>query len=107
MSTISPTSIGIVLGAPRCEGRDAVHGLFHSLGDAEIPWVVHIITNERISSGDGTTAKGTCHLHARGWVNGNQLDVIGYYDDRYVKVDGRWLFANRTLVAFTPPNPVM
>jgi ketosteroid isomerase-like protein len=96
-----------VLGAPRCEGREAVHGLFHALNDAEIPLAVHMISNERISEGDENSAKGTCHLRTYGSVNGTPLDVIGYYDDAYVKIDGQWLFASRTLVGFTPPQKVM
>src|ERR1700747_1456858 len=51
-----------VLGAPRCEGRGAVHTLFQRMVDAEIPFIVHIISNERITAFDGITAQGTCHL---------------------------------------------
>jgi SnoaL-like domain len=96
-----------VLGAPRCEGREAVHGLFHSLNDAEIPFVVHMISNERIADGGKNWAKGTCHLRTYGSVNGTSVDVIGYYDDEFVKIDGQWFFASRTLVGFTPPQKVM
>lgn len=96
-----------VLGAPRCEGREAVQGLFNALNDADIPLAVHMISNERISEGNATSAKGTCHLRTYGSVNGTPLDVIGYYDDEYTKIDGRWFFASRTLVGFTPPQKVM
>lgn len=96
-----------VLGAPRCEGREAIHGLFHALNDADIPLAIHMISNERISDGDDTSAKGTCHLRTYGSVNGTPLDVIGYYDDEYTKIDGQWFFASRTLVGFTPPQKVM
>lgn len=96
-----------VLGVPRCEGREAVRGLFHAMNDAEIPFVIHMISNERVSSYDGSLATGTCHLNAQGQINGNPLDVLGYYDDEYVKVDRRWLFSSRTLVALAPTKPIM
>lgn len=96
-----------VLGAPVCEGRDAIDVLFRALNDADIPLCMHIITNERVTELDGNQAKGTCHLRTAGSVNGTPLDVHGYYDDEYTKVDGRWLFARRTLVAFVEPKKVM
>jgi hypothetical protein len=96
-----------VLGAPRCEGREAIHGLFHALNDADIPFAEHIISNERVTAGDEHSATGTCHLRTGGAVNGTPLDVHGYYADTYVKVDGTWLFASRTLHGFTPPTKVM
>lgn len=96
-----------VLGAPVCEGREAIHGLFHALNDADIPLCMHNISNERVTELDDSRAKGTCHLRTDGVVNGTPLDVHGYYDDEYTKVDGRWLFARRTLVAFVEPKKVM
>ena len=96
-----------VLGAPVCQGREAIHGLFHALNDADIPLCMHNISNERVTELDGNRAKGTCHLRTDGAVNGTPLDVHGYYDDEYTKVDGRWLFARRTLVAFVEPKKVM
>jgi hypothetical protein len=96
-----------VLGVPRCEGREAVKGLFHAMNDAEIPFIIHMISNERVSSYDGSQATGTCHLHAQGQVNGNPLDVFGYYADEYIKLDSRWLFSSRTLVALTPTKLIM
>jgi hypothetical protein len=39
-------------------------------------------------------------------LSGRRLLYLGYYDDRYVRIDGRWHFASRTLrwLYQGPPN---
>jgi hypothetical protein len=34
--------------------------------------------------------------------DGSAIRILGYYADDYVKVDGQWLFARRTLVEIAP-----
>ncbi len=44
---------------------------------------------------DGDTAEGTCYLDLRATINGKDLFGAGFYDDRYVRVDGEWKFRYR------------
>ncbi|MCC7077171.1 MAG: nuclear transport factor 2 family protein [Acidimicrobiia bacterium] len=44
---------------------------------------------------DGDTATGTCYLDLRAVVDGKRLMGWGWYDDRYVRVDGEWRFKYR------------
>ncbi|WP_293048842.1 nuclear transport factor 2 family protein [Mycobacterium sp.] len=46
-----------VLGAPLCEGRDAIHGLFQALNDAEIPLVMHITSATSASPNSTVTPR--------------------------------------------------
>ena len=49
---------------------------------------------------DGDTATGTCTLEVR--ITSNKRSMIGaaYYDDRYRRQDGAWLFAERRCTFF-------
>lgn len=53
---------------------------------------------------DGDTATGTVYLDLRSRSDGRDIMAAGYYEDRYERVDGRWLFAHRdlTMVSFFP-----
>lgn len=92
-----------VLGIPRCEGRDAIAAFFPLMSQTDLEFLIHINANHRIVDFDGNNAWGTVHLHAAGRMNGSDMTIYGYYDDAYIKCDGRWLFQDRKLVAITPP----
>ena len=53
---------------------------------------------------DGDTATGTCYLDLRSRTDEHHIMAAGYYEDRYRRVDGRWLIAGRdlTMVSFFP-----
>lgn len=53
---------------------------------------------------DGDTATGTCYLDLRSRVDGRDIMAAGYYQDRYERVGGRWLFGHRdlTMVSYFP-----
>lgn len=44
---------------------------------------------------DGEVASGTCYIDLRAVMRGEQLTAWGFYEDRYVRVDGAWKFAAR------------
>jgi hypothetical protein len=91
-----------VLGAPRCDGRAAIAEAFGALAAADVGFVVHINGAHQIADFAGETASGTSHLHAELMIGGHRVTVLGYYADDYVKVDGRWRFAQRKLVELAP-----
>jgi len=49
---------------------------------------------------DGERASGTCYLDLKAVVDGTLMVGWGYYEDEYVRLDGRWRFKSRRL------NPV-
>ena len=65
------------------------------------PAVVHVYYNgtceldEASNTGTGRWYVGEFFTRPDGETN----TLYGYYDDEYVRVDGEWLFANRTLEA--------
>lgn len=91
-----------VLGAPLCNGREAITRAFAALAAADVGYVVHINGAHQIADFTGETASGTSHLHAELMVSGQRVTVLGYYADDYVKVDGTWRFAQRKLVELAP-----
>lgn len=46
---------------------------------------------------DGDLARGTCYIDLRAVMRGERLSAWGYYDDRYVRIDGAWKFATRSV----------
>jgi uncharacterized protein (TIGR02246 family) len=45
----------------------------------------------------GDRATGTCYLDLRATLRSESMIGSGYYDDRYVRVDGAWKFKSRKL----------
>ncbi len=45
----------------------------------------------------GDEAEGTCGIEARFSRNGESVTAAGYYEDRYRRVNGKWLFAQRRI----------
>jgi len=46
---------------------------------------------------DGDSAAGSCYLDLRATMGGESMIGAGCYNDRYVRLDGRWFFASRSL----------
>ncbi len=88
--------------APVIQGRDAlIEAYQRMLGDADFHPFVH---NHVVELG-GETATGTCCLDLRASVEGRSPIGSGYYDDRYVPVDGEWKFRSRKLTLCYPVPP--
>ncbi len=90
-----------VIGLPLCSGREAIAAFFPSMAPM-IGYLIHLSSNHQLTAYDGMTAASTTHLHVEASVLGNPVRILGYYDDRYAKVDGSWLFTRRTLVEIAP-----
>lgn len=93
-------------GSPRYEGRDAIVGFyrerlapagpsFHFTHDQFVEW------ND--SDPDRATGLVSCHAETSG--GGRQIISAIRYEDEYVREDGEWRFARRTLT-FNYQTPV-
>ncbi|MEZ5171298.1 MAG: nuclear transport factor 2 family protein [Acidimicrobiia bacterium] len=83
---------------PLSGSRALREGFEEMLGDD----VFHPFVHNHVIDLDGDVASGTCYLDLRATVDGKDLLGSGYYDDRYVRVDGGWKFQSRkvTMCAF-------
>jgi len=80
--------------APVIRGREALIASYERmLGDAEF----HPFVHNHVIDVRGDTATGTCYLDLRASQAGRSMIGAGYYDDRYVRVDGTWKFRSRKL----------
>jgi hypothetical protein len=91
-----------IVGLPLCGSRKEIDEFFRSMAQSNLAYIVHINSNHQITEFQGDSASGTSHLLAEGHFNGNPIRILGYYADKYVKVDGTWLFKDRTLVEIAP-----
>lgn len=80
--------------APRMEGRDAIVDLWAS-AMAGLPFVAQT-PHYGVLDIDGDKASGRWYLteHIK-FPDGNGVFNVGCYQDKYVKRDGQWLFAER------------
>lgn len=69
---------------------DAYGGI---LDDAQF----HPFVHNHVVDIQGDEATGTCYLDLRTVTEGRSMIGSGYYDDRYVRVDGEWKFRSRKL----------
>ena len=79
---------------PPIEGRAALLEIYQATFDASTfkPFVHnHVIEIE------GDQATGICYLDLRAMDDEIPMTGYGYYDDRYVRIEGRWKFASRKL----------
>jgi hypothetical protein len=77
------------------KGREAIHAF---LAKSMVPGMVFpMITNEIITI-DGDTAYGTCAMRSEAPAN----SFSGYYHDKAVVYEGRWLFTQRRWFFYTP-----
>lgn len=95
---------------PPAEGREAIVELWQGAmaGMAAVVQTVHNGDVYRdVSGGDDATAIGHWYVDERyRTTDGAAGLLLARYDDEYVRVDGRWLFARRRLVALYhgPPD---
>src|SRR6185437_7087888 len=94
----------VVGGTPVSSRADLLH-LFRRAADRLGP-MIHICTNQIISSFSGRAASGLCHVLAEGLFNlGDEqkpFRIFGCYDDRYSKEGARWYFKSRVLRLLVP-----
>jgi len=81
-------------GAPRMEGRDAIVGLWVNAMSG-FPFVVQLMNNGTLEiEGEGATGRWYLTENLK-FADGGGMYNVGCYQDRYVKRDGQWLFAER------------
>ena len=62
--------------------------------EVQLALQIHVDSN---AGDDGDRASGTCYVDLKAVVDDTMMVGWGYYDDEYVRVDGRWLFERRKL----------
>ena len=80
----------------RYEGRAAIDAGFRSMGERERFYIKQFIHSHIINI-NGDAGAGTSYLEARYGRFGVSYLVSGRYDDRYAKVNGKWLFSEMTI----------
>ena len=92
-----------VLGLPLCGGRPMIREAFvegsQHMGTA---FGFHLFGNHRVTAFHGDTARGTCHLLFEARARAGETRVLGYFEDDYKKVDGKWYFSRRKLLEIAP-----
>jgi len=81
-------------GAPETRGRDNIVALWVG-AMANFPFVAQLVYNSTVSV-DGDSATGRMYITEQMTVaDGSERSSIGVYQDRFVRTDGGWLFAER------------
>lgn len=79
---------------PRFEGHEAIRG-FYTQVFADMAHHMHILTNFRIASHEGDTARVLCYVTGMGHSKaGIDIQVYVYYDLAMRKVAGDWKIAS-------------
>ena len=90
----------------RFEGRDAIRAYGEKLV-ANVDTIVHLMTNQLVVDLTPTTARGTAFaLVETQRKSGERLRFHVKYEDAYVKIDGTWLIAHKTLRKSFAPEDV-
>lgn len=77
---------------PPFRGRESLLGAFERMLDED---EFNPFVHNHVIDLDGDVATGTCYIDLRAVMRGEQLTAWGFYEDRYVRVDGAWKFAAR------------
>lgn len=81
-------------GRPPIKGRQ---GLIESYGTLLASAMFHPFVHNHVIELHGDSATGTCYLDLRATHGGTSMVGSGYYDDRYLRAGGEWLFQSRKL----------
>jgi len=76
-------------------GREAILKFYRA--SVREPEVALPFIHNHIIELSGDDARGTCAIEARFSRNGESVTAAGYYEDKYRREGGRWLFAERKL----------
>jgi len=92
------------VGAPLCSNKEEIAAYFTS-AFTRMTEMMHICCNEVIDFSDDETADGRTTVLFEGLAsNGNRTTLKGIFNDRFKKMKGGWLFAERRLVLLSPPE---
>ncbi|MBW2233403.1 MAG: nuclear transport factor 2 family protein [Deltaproteobacteria bacterium] len=81
--------------ADREEIRDLARGYAHCVWQNDPEGAVDLFAADGVLDGDRAT--GTCYVDLKAVVDGIMMVGWGYYEDEYVRVDGRWRIQTRKL----------
>ena len=83
----------------RVEGRDAIVGLWNGAMDGFKAVVQNVVNSTASLDELAGTGTGRCYIIEH-WCRADDSRgmLLAYYDDAYVRVDGKWLFSSRELV---------
>ncbi|WHX18943.1 nuclear transport factor 2 family protein [Streptomyces malaysiensis subsp. malaysiensis] len=85
------------------EGREAIRAFFRDNLMANSTNVVHMMFNHLVTSIDGDHGEGSVHcLVEIVKTDGSYARAHVKYNDRYVRVAGRWKFASRVITSSFP-----
>lgn len=77
----------------RYDGKDAIRGALTNFWTS-ITWSIHLMTNPIIEvDPSGQEATGQWYIWEPATVDGRPLWMVGSYDEKYRKEDGRWKFS--------------
>ncbi len=81
------------------EGREAILALWNSAMDGFNAVVQNVVDGTCELDEDAGTGTGRFSIIEH-WnrANGDRGILLAYYDDKYVRTDGQWLFASRELI---------
>lgn len=85
-------------------GREAVRAFFAGVSQ-QISFALHYILGHQIDiAPSGTEATGSWYILEPATINNRAVWIAATYNDRYRKVDGRWLFSRvQANIAFLTP----
>ena len=76
----------------RFEGRQAIHDFFAEVSK-RFTFALHYMCGHVIDiAPSGTEATGTWYIFEAATIDGRAMFVAATYEDRYEKVNGKWLF---------------
>jgi SnoaL-like domain len=88
----------LVDGRGTFTGPDEITSLFWRLRERQEFAIQRVVSGRAIVQHDDT-ATGRWIIHSLTRTNGNGAELVGIYDDRYVRENSQWRFRER---AFTP-----
>ena len=97
--TWAPDAVWELGKGRRVEGREAILGLWNSAMDGFKAVVQNVVNGTASLDESAGTGSGRWYIIEH-WQRADDSTgiLLAYYDDRYVRVDGSWMFASRELV---------
>ena len=95
------------VGMPVVTGRRGLQEFFSTDAVHSIRYLVHYGSNHIVTDYAGDTAAGLAYVYFKAVTHdGGEMQIYGYYEDRYVKTAQGWRFRLRVLKHLLPPSGV-
>jgi hypothetical protein len=90
------------LGLTKYIGKEAIYDYLEADAVGKLDATCHLMSNHIIENITADTATGCHTVLMKGEVKGGgPCEATVYYDDRYVREDGRWKLASRKVTPLT------